>query len=159
MTRKFGGTGLGLAICKRISNLMGGDVWAESEEGKGSIFHFTAWLGKAEDKVARRFAPVLLSGKKALIVDDNQANLDILVNVLQLVGMRVVALRNPEGVMPSLKKALETESPFDICITDIQMPGMSGYELAKQIRNPKIPILKYSSDCAFFFSSEGYHEM
>jgi len=149
-TRKYGGTGLGLSICKKISNLMHGDVWAESEVNKGSIFHFTGWLGKAEDKKDKRFEPVSLSGKKALIVDDNQSNLDILTHILEVVGIRVVALTNGDAVVPTLQKALEGENPFDLLITDIQMPGMDGYEVAKQICDPKyqfpnIPLLALSS--------------
>jgi PAS domain S-box-containing protein len=159
-TRKYGGTGLGLSICKRITKLMGGDVWAESpasgnlklETGNleqttqpinnstnnhapGSIFHFTAWLGKTEEKETTRFIPASLSGKKALVVDDNRGNLEILTHVLECVGMRVVALRSGEKAIPTLQKALEIDTPFDICIADIRMPGVSGYEVAKQIRD------------------------
>jgi len=136
-TRKYGGTGLGLSICKKISKLMRGNVWAEratSNQSHGSVFHFTAWFKKAEDKEVRKFTPVSLTNKKALIVDDNQTNLDILTHLLESVGMRVVALRNGADVVPTLTNAFELGDPFDSCILDIQMPGMSGYEVVKQIR-------------------------
>ncbi|HBF43352.1 MAG TPA: hypothetical protein DDW42_06925 [Desulfobacteraceae bacterium] len=150
-TRKYGGTGLGLSICKKISELMEGKVWVESEgKGLGSIFHFTAWFGKVCEKEVKKFSPVSLSEKKVLIVDDNQRNLEILRHVLKAVEMRVVTLTNGEDVMPALQKALEDEDPFDICISDIQMPGMSGYDVAKEIRKRKdphfhIPLLALSS--------------
>ena len=134
-TRKYGGTGLGLSICKQITNLMGGDVWAESEVNKGSTFHATAWLGKTEEKETTICISASLSGKKALVVDDNRGNLEILTHILECVGMRVVALRSGEKVIPTLQKALEIDTPFDICISDIRMPGVSGYEVAKQIRD------------------------
>ncbi len=170
-TRKYGGTGLGLSICKKISELMSGDVWAESPAGDelrvtssglesgeietrypeskaqnpGSTFHFTAWFRKAEDKEVRRFTPVSLTGRKALIIDDNQTNLDILTHLLESVGMRVVALRNGADVVPTLTNAFESGDPFDSCILDIQMPGMSGYDVVKQIRNPKSSIINHQS--------------
>jgi PAS domain S-box-containing protein len=149
-TRKHGGTGLGLSICKQISKLMHGDVWAESEVNKGSIFHFTAWLGKAKDREVKRFGSMSFSGKKVLIVDANKSNLEILTHVLELVGMRVAFLRDGKEVMPTLHKALESEDPFDLCITDIQIPGLNGYEVAREIRDPKsqfrnLPLLALSS--------------
>ena len=140
-TRRYGGTGLGLSICKQLSSLMDGDVWAESEEGKGSIFHFTAWLGISEDIEPRKFAAVSLSRKRVLVVDDNLISLKILTHDLELVDMDVVALRNGEEVLPALQEALKAGNPFDVCICDIQMPGMSGYEVANQIRNPEFQFL------------------
>ena len=150
MTREYGGTGLGLSICRQISLLMGGDVRAESEVDKGSVFHFTATLRKAEEKGAKRFTPVSLSGKKVLIVDDNLSNLKILTRILESAGMEVVALTAGEEVVPALKKALDGENPFDLCIIDIQMPGMSGYEVAEAIRGAKslirtLPLIALSS--------------
>jgi len=141
-TRKYGGTGLGLSICKKISELMGGEVWVESEENIGSTFHFTAWLGKSEDKKAKRITAVSISDKKMLIVDDNLSNLKILTHNLESMDIKVVALSEGRDVLPTLQKSLDSEKPFDLCILDIQMPGMSGYDVAKKIRNFKSPISK-----------------
>ncbi len=134
-TRKYGGTGLGLSICKQISKLMDGDIWVESEINKGSLFHFTVWLKKAEDKATKRFLSVSLSGKKALIVDDNRRNLDILTHILKSIGMDVVAVKNGEEVIPTFQDVQKTGTPFDLCIIDIQMPGLSGYDVAREIRS------------------------
>ena len=156
-TRKYGGTGLGLSICKKISGLMEGDVWAQSpsdfrlKDGEaatplsagstlrsgqkpGSIFHFTAWLAKAEKVEMKRATPISLAGKKVLIVDDNQRNLEILSHILKSAKMDVVALSQGKEVLPALQGAMETGKPFDLCISDIQMPEMSGYDVARKVR-------------------------
>jgi CheY-like chemotaxis protein len=129
---------------------MDGDVWAESEVGKGSTFHFTAWFGKAEDKEVKRFTSLPLSGDRVLIVDDSRTNLDILTQTLELTGIGVVAVNNGHEVISTLQKAREAGDPFDICIIDLQMPEISGYEIAKQIRDskfhfPNLPLIALSS--------------
>jgi len=136
MTRKYGGTGLGLAICKRISRLMDGDIWVESDLNRGSVFHSTAWFKKAEPVAGagRRFRSVPLRGRRVLIVDDNQRNLEVLTHILTFSEMEVVALGDGEGVVAALQEAMASNNPFDIAIIDIQMPGMSGYDVAKAIR-------------------------
>lgn len=160
-TRKFGGTGLGLSICKKISEQLGGDVWAESPSGpgsedcleirnQGSVFHFTAWFGKSSVAKAKRFKPLTVFDKKALVVDDNRTNLNILSHYLKLAGMRIVGTGKGDEVISMLKAAVEAKDPFDICICDIQMPGMNGYEVASRIRNSEtsigsIPIIALSS--------------
>jgi len=141
-TRKYGGTGLGLSICRNISKLMDGGIWAESEVNKGSIFHFTAWFEKAEKKDRKRFIPVPLSGRKALIVDDNKTSLDILKHALGFAGMGIVALTNGVEVVPCLQKTQKTDDPFHLCIIDIKMPVMSGNDVAREIRNWETQIQK-----------------
>ncbi len=109
-------------------------------QSPGSVFHFTAWLQKAEKKEVKKPVHALLPDKKALIVDDNLTNLEILRHILESVGIDVVALTSGEDVVPALQKGLETEKPFDICISDILMSGMDGYQVAKQIRKFKSSI-------------------
>ena len=149
-TRKYGGTGLGLSICKKIAELMDGEVWAESEEDKGSTFHFTGWIKVSEEKGTKRISPAPLSQKKVLIVDDNPSNLKILTHYLESAGMVVVSLKGGKDVLSSLLKSLDSGKPFDLCISDIQMPGMSGYDVAEQIRNStseirSLPLVAISS--------------
>jgi signal transduction histidine kinase/ligand-binding sensor domain-containing protein/CheY-like chemotaxis protein len=150
ITRKFGGTGLGLAICKQIAKLMKGDVWAESQPGKGSVFHFTAWVEGSGKTVSPRTVPRHLPGKKALIVDDNSNNLDVLSHQLQKVGMRIVGLSDGREVVTELQKHLRSGDPFDLCILDIRLSGKSGLDILQDIRRlddslSKLPVLAFSS--------------
>jgi len=153
-TRRYGGTGLGLPICRKIAQVMGGEVRVENEPGKGSTFHFTGWLDKAEGKQVKRFAPVSLAGKKVLIVDDNKNNLTILTHIMKSAGMQVAGLTRGEEVAPTVEGAFEAGDPFDVCIFDIQMPEMSGYDVARQIRNPQSQI-PYTPFLAYSSSTEG----
>ncbi|MGD2088277.1 MAG: two-component regulator propeller domain-containing protein [Candidatus Aminicenantes bacterium] len=149
-TWKFGGSGLGLAICKQIAALMNGDVWAESTPGKGSVFHFTAWLEKSKKEPAKKTLFENLAGKKALVIDDNQNNLEILSHILTRSQMQVVTLDNGHQAVPLIKKSFSADDLFDICITDIVMPEISGYEIAKRIRQlpppmSQLPLLAFMS--------------
>lgn len=150
ITRKYGGTGLGLTISKQIALLMNGDVWPESQEGQGSIFHYTAWLKKSTRDTETRKPMPGLEGRRALVVDDNTENRKLMVHALEQAGMSVATLEDGLSVMVTLRHAIEKERPFDICILDIQMPGLSGYDVCKNIRSEpppinRLPLLAYSS--------------
>ncbi len=138
-TKKYGGTGLGLPISKQIINLMGGDIWVESEIGKGSCFHFTAWFGKLASTQIKDNAPVSLSNKKVFIVDDHQLNLEIIQNMLVSAQMDVTVSTDGRSVLALMQKNQSSIPLFDMGIIDVQMPDMKGYDVAQQIRDPQVP--------------------
>jgi two-component system, sensor histidine kinase and response regulator len=106
----------------------------------GTIFHFTAWLEKTDQNIDQTVTPSTLFGKRILVVDDNLKSLNILTKILISAGMDVTALNKGEDVLPTLQKDLDDDLPMDLCILDIKMPVMNGYEIASQIRNAKSSI-------------------
>jgi PAS domain S-box-containing protein len=136
-TRKYGGTGLGLSICVRLVSMMGGRLWFESEEGRGSQFHFTA-----------RFAPVVSTAKpeaiapwqelrstSVLIVDDNATNRRILTEMLQCRAIRTMGVESGERALAELLSASASGCPYQLILTDRHMPTMDGFGLIEKIRS------------------------
>jgi len=146
-TRKYGGTGLGLAISKRLVELMGGEIYAESEgiAGKGSAFHFTIQAEPAEISpvASNRESEQMLHGKRVLIVDDNDTNRLIFKLQTEKWGM----ISHDTAFPRSALSMIERGETFDIIVLDMFMPDMDGEMLAREIRkrDSTTPLLLFSS--------------
>ncbi len=135
-TRKYGGTGLGLTISKQLSELMGGRIDVESEEGKGSTFQCTIVLEKQPESGLKKIViPENIKGKKVLVVDDHAINRMVFRVYLESWHCRFDEAENGSQALSKLKEAAAKNEPYHIAIVDMQMPEMTGETLGIKIKN------------------------
>ncbi len=132
-TRKYGGTGLGLSISKRLATIMGGHLHATSEVGKGSTFSLRLQLPVASDTPSITFSerPPL---RKVLVVDDNYTNCHLMERIFGHLNIPCTLALNGYEALTEVTRAIDNGKPFDLIITDHQMPLMDGISLVKKLK-------------------------
>ena len=150
IARKHGGTGLGLAISNRLAALMNGRLWAESEEGAGSRFHFTGQFEVVEaNPTAAPWPAEKLRGLRALIVDEQDTNRKSLERSLARWGMVCTATNSPIEALRKINEAAVQGEPFALLVTAYQVREMDGLELVRRIGEggfaDRLPVVMLSS--------------
>ena len=137
-TRQFGGTGLGLAVSSQLVQIMDGDIWVESELGKGSVFYFTVKVesqpGHKQDTRVQGSMSSLV-GRSVLLVEDNATSLRIIDEALSRIGMRVQSVQGANEALSALSSSENQGRFFDFILADMTLPNTSGLDLLRDFRD------------------------
>lgn len=153
-TRRYGGTGLGLVICKRLVQLMGGDIGVDSMLGQGSNFYFELALPRVtmlkglEEPLPVEDAKVRLRGARVLLVEDNPLNQEVAKAILQHEGVLVDVAENGRVAVEAIRS--KGVDYYHLVLMDLQMPELDGFDATQQIRalpgSEHLPILAMTAD-------------
>ena len=152
-TRRFGGTGLGLSICRELAQMMGGEVGVHSEPGRGSCFWAVLPLPEAAPEgsggEAEDVDDAAVRGAHVLVVDDNEINMMVAVAQLEQFGVRVGQAGDGRQALDAVAAAEAAGDPYQLVMMDLQMPGLSGFEVTRELRRrlgpEQLPIVAHTA--------------